>query len=228
MDFWPFEYINAHLPDGMGLLTCHAAGVFEHLSQIMSLEGLAYALHDQPDLVEAVVDRIGELLLAFYRHLLDLDHVVAIFQGDDMGFRSGTLIAPAHLRAFCLPWLKRLAEATHARGRPFFLHSCGNLEAIMEDLLSDVRIDAKHSFEDAIMPVEDFQRCYGQRVGVLGGLDLNILSGASPENVRQRTRALIETCGARGRFAIGSGNSVPSYVPVENYLAMLEEALCVA
>ncbi len=114
MDFWPFEYINAHLPEGMGLLTCHAAGEFEHLSQIMSLEGLAYALHDQPDLVQAVADRIGELLLSFYRHLLDLDHVVAIFQGDDMGFRSATLVAPAHLRRICLPWLKRLAQA--ARG----------------------------------------------------------------------------------------------------------------
>ena len=33
----------------------------------------------------------------------------------------------------------------------------------------------------------------------------------------------METCGGRGRYAIGSGNSIPSYVPLENYLAMLEE-----
>jgi hypothetical protein len=34
----------------------------------------------------------------------------------------------------------------------------------------------------------------------------------------------MDTCGARGRYAIGSGNTVPSYVPVENYLTLIDEA----
>jgi len=175
-------------------------------------------------LVKAVADRIGELMLSFYKQLLDLDNVIAILQGDDMGFRSGTLIAPADLRKYCLPWLKRFSELTHARGRPFFLHSCGNLATIMEDLICDVRIDGKHSFEDAIMAVEEFQARYGDRIAVLGGVDINILGAASPEAVRQRTRQLINVCGQRGRYAVGSGNSIPSYVPVANYLAMVDEA----
>jgi uroporphyrinogen decarboxylase len=164
-------------------------------------------------------------MLAFYDHLLGLDNLAAIFQGDDMGFRSATLISPDGLREYCLPWLSRLARKVHEAGLPYFLHSCGNLAIIMEYLIEDVGIDAKHSFEDAIMPVEDFQETYGDRIGVLGGLDLNILAGPSPQAVRDRTRYLIDTCGPRGRFAIGSGNSVPSYVPVENYLAMIDEAL---
>jgi uroporphyrinogen decarboxylase len=225
MDFFPMEYICSHLPEGMGFITCHAGGVFEHLSQIMSLEGLCFALHDAPDLVRAVVDRIGELMLSYYDHLLTLDHLLAIFQGDDMGFRSATLVSPHDLREYCLPWQRRLAEKAHEAGFPYFLHSCGNLETIMEDLIQDVRIDAKHSYEDAITPVEDFQMAYGSRIGVLGGVDINILAGPSPRAVRDRTRFLIETCGGRRRYAIGSGNSIPSYVPVENYLAMIDEAL---
>jgi len=42
--------------------------------------------------------------------------------------------------------------------------------------------------------------------------------------VRAEARRLIEVCHPRGRFAVGSGNSIPSYIPVENYLAMLDEA----
>jgi hypothetical protein len=34
----------------------------------------------------------------------------------------------------------------------------------------------------------------------------------------------MEKCSS-GRYAIGSGNSIPSYVPVENYLAMVDAAL---
>ncbi len=60
---------------------------------------------------------------------------------------------------------------------------------------------------------------------MLGGLDLNILAAGTPDEVRARTRQLIETCNPRGRYAIGSGNSIPSYIPVENYLAMIEEAV---
>ena len=225
MDFFAFEYINAHLPDGMGLMTCHAGGIFEHLSYLMSYEGLCLALHDAPDLVAAVTERVGGLMVDFYRHLLDLDRVIAIFPGDDMGFRTGTLISPADLRRNFLPWHKRFAALTHARGLPYFVHSCGRVMPIMEDLIEDVRIDGKHSYEDAIMPVADFQARYGDRIAVLGGLDVHILSTATPEDVRQHTRRLMETCGPRGRYAVGSGNSVPSYVPVDNYLAMVDEAL---
>jgi uroporphyrinogen decarboxylase len=114
---------------------------------------------------------------------------------------------------------------THATGRPYFLHSCGNLSRIMGDLIGDVGINGKHSYEDAIMPVQDFQARYGDRIAVLGGMDLNILAGPDVDAVRRHTRFLIETCGARGRYAVGSGNSVPSYVPLENYLAMVDEAL---
>jgi len=224
-DFFAFEYINDHLPEGMGLMTCHAGGIFERLSQIMSLEGLCLALYDQPDLVAAVAEQIGERMVAFYRHLLDLDGVIAIFQGDDMGFRTGTLVSPAALRQYTLPWQRRFAELAHARGLPYFLHSCGNLDTIYEDLISDVGIDGKHSFEDAILPAEEFYARYGDQIAVLGGIDVDILAVGTPERVRGRARALIEACGSGGRYAIGSGNSIPSYIPVENYLAMVDEAL---
>jgi uroporphyrinogen decarboxylase len=225
MNFWQFEYINAHLPEGMGFITCHGAGIFENVSQLMSYEGLSLALFDDPPLVQAVTNKVAELLCAFYNHLLDLDNVITIFQGDDMGFRTGTLISPADLRKYFLPWLTKLAALTHAKNRPFFLHSCGNLATIYDDLIEQVKIDGKHSFEDLILPVDRFQQIYGDKIAVLGGVDINILAKGTTDDVRQRTRFLRETCGSRGRYAIGSGNSIPSYIPVGNYLAMIDEAL---
>ncbi len=225
MDFWQFDYIDSHLPEGMGFLTCHGAGIFENVSQLMSYEGLSFALFDDPALVQAVTDKVGDLLFSFYQHLLDLDHVIAIFQGDDMGFRTGTLVSPADLRKYFLPWLTKLAALTHEKKRPFFLHSCGNLATIYDELIDQVKIDGKHSFEDLIMPADNFQQIYGGKIAVLGGVDINILAKGTTDDVRQRTRYLIETCGSRQRYAIGSGNSIPSYIPVENYLAMIDEAL---
>lgn len=220
-----YEYLAKHLPEGMGLLVCHAGGIYEHLAAVFSYEGLCYALYDQPDLVEAAAQRIGEAMLGVYRQLVELEGVVAIFPGDDMGFRSATLIPPEALRRYTLPWHKRYAQLAHEHGLPYFLHSCGNLAEIMGVLIEDVGIDAKHSFENAIMPVDEFQARYGQRIGVLGGVDVDILGRGSAEQVRAEVRRLIDVCHPRGRFAIGSGNSIPSYIPVENYLTMLDEAL---
>ncbi len=224
-DFSAFEYLDRHLPEGLGLLASHAGGVFEHLSWIMSYEGLCLALVDEPELVEAVAAEVGERVEAFTRHLLDLDRLCAVFGGDDMGFRSATLISPADLRRLVLPWHKRLAAMAHARGVPYLLHSCGNIAAIVDDLVTDVGIDGKHSFEDAILPAAEFQARYGDRLAVLGGIDVNILSAGAEGDVRRRTRDVIDACGPRGRFAVGSGNSIPSYVPPGNYLAMVDEAL---
>jgi uroporphyrinogen decarboxylase len=223
-DFFPFEYLSRNLPEGMGLISCHGGGVFEHLSWIMSLEGLSVALHEDPSLVRATADRLGELMMAFYAHILDLDNLIAVFPGDDMGYKSATLVAPGVLRSYVLPWHARFAAMAHARKLPYFLHSCGNVEAVMEDLIGVVGIDAKHSFEDGIVPVQDFHARYGARIAALGGIDINILAGGSPDDVRRRTHDLMTICGARGRYAVGSGNSVPSYVPLENYLVMIDEA----
>lgn len=224
-DFFPFEYLNSHLPEGMGLALAHGGGIFERVSWIFSIKKLCYLLFDKPDLVQAVTQKVGDLQLAFYRHLLDLDHLSAIFPGDDMGFRSSTIISPTDLRKYFLPFHATLAQYSHERGVPYFLHSCGNLLKIMPDLIETVGIDGKHSYEDAIIPIEKFQELFGEQIAVLGGLDIHFLATSKQEQVRARVRELAKTCGSRGRFAIGSGNSIPDYVPVDNYLAMVDEAL---
>ena len=134
------------------------------------------------------------------------------------------MVSPEHLRRYVFPWQRQLAAIAHQHELPFLLHSCGNLSQVMDELIDDVGIDAKHSFEDVIMPVAEAKSLYGDRIAVLGGVDVDILAAGTEDAVRQRTRSLIETCGPRGRYAVGSGNSIPSYVPVANYLAMVDEA----
>jgi len=58
-----------------------------------------------------------------------------------------------------------------------------------------------------------------------GGIDMNFLTVASPEEVYARSRAMLERTAGRGNYMLGSGNSIPEFVPVENYLAMIRAAL---
>ena len=224
-DFWPFEYVATHLPEGMGLISNHAGGPYEILSFVLGYENLCIFLYEQPELVAAVARRVGERMEEFYRPLLKLPNLIAVFPGDDMGFRSGTLVSPDHLRQYVLPWHKRFAAMTHEAHLPYFLHSCGRVDEIMEDLIGDVGIQAKHSYEDAVVPASEAKRRWGGRIGILGGVDLDVLTRSRPAELRRYVRRLMEQCAPGGRFAIGSGNSIPDYIPLENYLTMVDEAL---
>jgi uroporphyrinogen decarboxylase len=42
----------------------------------------------------------------------------------------------------------------HQKGITLFFTSCGNVMKIIEDLIEDIKIDGKHSFEDGIIPVQ--------------------------------------------------------------------------
>ena len=209
------------LPEGMGAIG-FCGGVLEFAGNLLGLENLMLMLYDNPDLVREVVDRVGQIILEAFEVFCASDRVFAIWLGDDMGFKTSTLIRPEHLRRYILPWHKKYAELAHRTGRLFLLHSCGHIEAVMPDLIEDVKIDAKHSFEDVIVPVEQFKQRWGSSVAVLGGVDVDLLSRQSPDCVRERTMQILEACAPGGGYACGSGNSVTNYVPTANYLAMLE------
>ena len=93
----------------------------------------------------------------------------------------------------------------------------------MENLIEDVSIDAKHSFEDDIEPVERFTARYGKRIAVIGGVDMDLLARGSQEQVRARTRRILEACAPSGAYILGSGNSIANYVQPQNFLTMLDE-----
>jgi uroporphyrinogen decarboxylase len=225
VDFFPFEYVSTHLPGEMKMIVSHAGGLFEWLTWILSVHRLSILLYDSPELVGAVVDRIGNLMVRFYEQILEVPNICAIFPGDDMGFKTSTIISPKHLHQYILPWHKKFAQMAHAKGLPYFLHSCGDLEEIMDSLIEEVQIDGRHSFEDVILPAAKFKRRYGDKIAILGGVDMDYLSRRSPDEVRCYVRKLIDECAPGGRFAVGASNSVANYVPIENYLTMLDETL---
>ena len=196
-------------------------GIFESAQTLMGFTGLCYALKDNPALVERVVERLGELYVAIYEGMASIDEVGAIVISDDMGYKTQTMISAAHLRRLILPQHKKLAEIAHRHGKPVILHSCGNLAEIMEDLIEGVGIDAKHSYEDQILPVEKAYQKYHERIAILGGFDLDKLCRSSAEEVKAYTRKLVEELGSQGGYAVGSGNSIAAYVPLRNYLAMI-------
>jgi uroporphyrinogen decarboxylase len=94
----------------------------------------------------------------------------------------------------------------------------------MEELIT-LKIDAKHSNEDQIAPFSSWIENYNDRIGLFGGFDLNLLILENPETIFKTVLEQGTTYRQMAKgYGLGSGNSIPEYVPVEGYRAMIEAA----
>jgi uroporphyrinogen decarboxylase len=209
------------VPEGMKVMVI-PGGIFEWTTWLMGLVPFCYALADQPALVDAVIEKVSDAVYAVVEDLMGEPQVGGIFMGDDLGYASGTIVSPKVLRLKFLPETKRIVDLVRGAGKLFVLHTCGDVYGIMDDLI-DLGIHAKHSFEDKIRPVEDVYRRWGDQVALVGGVDVHLLASGSETAVRRRTRDILDVCGAGGGYVLGTGNSVTNYIPLGNYLAMLDE-----
>lgn len=222
MDLSTLDWAEKHLDPRMKLyLPCHS--VFELTSWIFGYERFCYFLYDNPDLVDAVVDKIGEIRLAMAEAYCDYECVGFLFGGDDMGFKTGLLASREFLAKKILPWYTRMADLAHKKGKLFLLHNCGNIEALMDDFIDTVHLDGRHSFEDVITPVTEAKHRYGNRIALLGGIDMDLLCRGTESEIRKKVRDTLDVCQPGGGYCLGAGNTVANYIPLENYLAMLDE-----
>ncbi len=218
------ERIAPYLPDGMKLAVMGPGGVLENVIDLVGYEALCFMLVDDPELVGDIFAEVGRRIDRYYEIAATYDTVGVLICNDDWGFNSQTMLAPRDMRRFVFPWHEKIVSTIHRTGKLAILHSCGNLSAVMDDLIDGIGYNGKHSYEDNIKPVEEAYKEWGHRIAILGGIDLDFLCRETPENIKRRSAALLERTATRGGYALGSGNSVPEYVPVENYRAMISAA----
>ncbi len=224
-DYALLDRLAVDLPGGMKLIPYTPDGVLENVMRLMGFDALCFNLHDNPQLVEDVFEQVGSRLLRYYKKIVLFDCVGACLANDDWGFISSTLISTEALRRYVFPWYRRIVEISHAAGKPVILHSCGYFENIIEDVITDMRFDGRHSYEDNIMPVEKAYDEYHDRIAILGGIDVNFICESTPEEVYERSRAMLDRAAEKGGFALGTGNSVPEYMPDANFFALVRAAL---
>ena len=224
-DYAILDRLAPHLPKGMKLIAFAPDGVLEIAMSLVGFENLCYLTVDDQDLAGDIFEAVGSRLVEFYRLCAAHDSVGAILSNDDWGFKSQTMLSPGAMRRLVFPWHKKIVETAHAVGKPAILHSCGCLNEVMDDIIEDMRYDGKHSYEDVIQPVESAYDQYHKRIAILGGIDLDFLCRSTPEAVYQRSREMLARTERDGAYALGTGNSVPEYVPDENFFAMIRAAL---
>ena len=199
--------------------------VFMGAWQLMGLQNFGLSLTDDPEFVKAVIDRIGESQLGVLDILLGHDTVGAIWMPDDLCYNAGPIVSPNVYRQWVYPWYSKMIDRCHRAGIPVGLHSDGDLTRILPDLV-DCDFDVIHPFEPPFNDIFAIKKTWGHRIAVAGNIDLKTtLSAGTPEAVREEVKDKIAALAPGGGWLLGSSNSIPEFVPVENYLAMISTGL---
>lgn len=219
-DYSRFEQVQNLLPEGMGVVGQYG-DIFTMTWEMMGFEAFSMALYEAPELVEALNQRLGHLVVSMFEYFAQSDAVDVIWYSDDIAYASGLMVAPGVLEQYFFPWLKRIGELARGAGKPFIYHTDGVLYSVMERII-DCGVDALHPIEPKAMELAEVKRRYGDRLCLMGHVDVDLLSRGTVDEVRHTVKKNIEVAAYNGGYCAGSGNSIPEYVKFENYVAMLE------
>lgn len=220
------EAMRKVMPPGMKAYGGCGYGIFESSEDLVGFESLAVMQYTDPDLFIDLFKKIGDLYTILWSEMIRRYDDLFVFyrMGDDLGYKSATLLEPDTIRQHILPQYKRVIDLVHKAGKKFLLHSCGCIFDIMDDII-DLGIDAKHSNEDEIAPFEKWIELYNDKIGLFGGIDLNILCLNSYEDVYNTVLTKGKKyLGMTKGYGLGSGNSIAEYVPVEGFMGMIDAA----
>jgi uroporphyrinogen decarboxylase len=216
-----YETVISETPVGLFALT--ASFFTSTYDRIFGFDNFMYALYDNIDLVEEILERLTVYFEKQVRRLVEYD-LTFLYIGDDLAHKSTTLIDPDTLRSLWLPRMARIMAPAIEKDLPILFHSDGNIYNMLPDLI-DLGISALNPIEPYGMDILEVKRNFGKHITLVGNLDVGgNLSSGTPDDVKKEAGDLIDAVGRDGGLVLASSHSITSNVKPENYLAMINTA----
>jgi len=222
VDYSPFEKIQDVLPSGMKIIGQYG-DIFTWVWDFMGFETFSFALIDNEELIRLMFDKVGTIVLNLFENMVSLDNIGALFYTDDIAINTGLFVSPDVYRKYLFSWMKKIGRLCRDNDIPLIFHSDGNLWAILEDIKA-CGVNAIHPIEPQAMDIREVKQKYGHIFCLNGNVDVDVLSRATPEEVREIVKGLLRDIAPGGGFCLGSGNSVPEYAQLKNYTVMVKTA----
>ena len=219
-EYTNFEKVKSLLPDGMGVIGQYG-DIFTMTWEMMGFESFSIALFENEDLIKNLNDRLGELVLSMFEYFAQSDVVDAIWYSDDIAYTNSLMVSPQVLDKYFFPWLKKIGDLAKQYNKPLIYHTDGILYDVFDKII-ECGVDAIHPIEPKAMNIADVKQRYGNKLCLIGNIDVDLLSRGTVNDIRKNVIKNIEEVGKDGGYCVGSGNSIPEYVKLENYIAMIE------
>jgi uroporphyrinogen decarboxylase len=220
-DYSALDRLGKILPPDMKVIV-NVGYIFTAPWMLMGLESFCIGLAARDPLPTRIIQRVSQIQYRVVENVLQFDCVGAIRMPDDFGYTTGLIVSPRLLREHVFPTNKKIGDLVVASGLPYLCHSDGKLYDVIDDLIA-CGFNALHPCEPASMDIAALKQKYQGRLCLCGNINLDsTLTLGTPQEVEEEVKLRLRTVAPGGGYCCGASNSVPEYVPFENYLAMIE------
>lgn len=201
--------------------------IFCQACDMFGMEEAMARMLTQPEVFEAALECAFQHTYGYCERLLDAlgDHMPIFCLGDDFATQRGMMISPAQWRRFLKPRYARLFELAKSRGKFVWFHSCGDVTAVLPDLI-DIGVDVWETVQLHALPMtaERLKAEFGRHLTFFGAVNTQRLPFASPEEVREEVIRCIEILGRDGGYICGPDHHIKPDVPPANAVALFDAA----
>ncbi len=189
-------------------------------SWIVGTERLLLALVEDPDWCRDMFSHELETQLALLDMVWDEGYRFdCIGWPDDMGYKGTQFFSLEMYREMVKPFQKRAIDWAHAKGVKAHLHSCGNINPFIPELIG-IGLDALNPLEvKAGMDPIGIKNAYGRDLVLHGGI--NAVLWDYPERIRAEMERVVPVMKQGGGYLFASDHSIPSSVSLEDFRAIV-------
>jgi len=200
--------------------------MFERFWSLRGMENALVDFYTNPDEVHKLFAKLTE----FYCRVLERGReeagADAVFVSDDIGTQTGPFFSLEIFREFLKPYYKIFIDKAHSLGMHVWLHTCGNIEAYLPELI-EIGLDVIHPIQKYTMVEKQIAGKFGDKICIWAGFDVQqIIPYGTPDEVRAEVRNMIDTYRRpEGRLMLTFGNNVTADCPIESLEALLDESM---
>ncbi len=212
--------------DEKWLIGSSQISVFEAAWYLRGMEDLLMDMVLEPDYVHALMDKVMRFPLVAARKHAELGADMVWF-GDDIAHQQGMMMSIEMWRTFLKPrFAKLFAEAKKVNSDiKVAYHSCGNCEAILDDMV-EIGLDVLNPLQPMAIDPFKMKKRYANRLALFGGLCVqHTMPNGTPEDVKAAVRKLRQECGAGGGYILAPAHHIQADTTIENIQALYEEGL---
>lgn len=190
-------------------------------SWTVGTERFLIALYEEPEWCVDMFNYCLDINLALLDILLDEGYKFdSVIWCDDMGYKNSQFFSMKTYRELLKPAHKKAVEWAHNRNIKAHLHSCGDVNPFIPDLI-EIGIDALNPLEvKAGMNPLELKSRYGKDLVLHGGIDASLWD--NQEALESEIKRIVPIMKESGGYIFSSDHSIPSSISFDSFKSIMK------